>query len=139
METQRSQEKPRAFKREQAEAFRLGARALRTRTDAAIADALRALRTSAEHDNPNGPAFVPTHEIAGKLLARLGKPAEAKAEFEAALDQHPNREPSLLGALRAARASGDTARAQSLAKDLAALSSEADADAPALLELRASK
>ena len=115
-----------------------GAKASQTRADADIAEALRAFQAAARNDNPTGPAFVPTREIAGKLLLKLNRPQEARLEFEAALEDHPNRAPSLLGAARAAKAAGDAGAARAYAATLSALWAHADRDLPELVEIASS-
>jgi tetratricopeptide (TPR) repeat protein len=54
------------------------------------------------------PAVVkPAHELAGELLLELGRPAEARRQFEQALARAPGRALALLGLARAAARSGD--------------------------------
>lgn len=57
-------------------------------------------------------AILPAREQVGELLLASGKPAEALAEFEASLRRTPGRFNSLLGAARAAKLSGDVAKAR---------------------------
>jgi hypothetical protein len=85
-----------------------------------------------------GPVFgETTREVLGDLLFAAGKGKEAFAEFERDLADHPNRALALLGAARAAKTTGDgdTARARYAA--LADLWRDAEADVPALAEVRA--
>ena len=58
---------------------------------------------------PNGAAnpVKPPYELYGELLLELGRPAEAAEKFEASLLRMPGRARSLIGAARAAAASGD--------------------------------
>jgi len=49
----------------------------------------------------------PAHELFGEILLRAGKPEAAADQFKTALLRQPNRARSLLGAARAAAASGD--------------------------------
>ena len=58
---------------------------------------------------PNGAAspIKPPYELYGELLLDLDRPAEALEKFEASLLRMPNRMRSLLGAGRAAAATGD--------------------------------
>ena len=64
---------------------------------------------------PNGAAdpVKPPYELYGELLLELGRPAEAAAKFEQSLLRMPGRMRSLLGAARAAAASGDVETARS--------------------------
>ena len=47
---------------------------------------------------------LPAHEQLGDMLAELGRPQEALAEYEASLGQVPRRFNSYVGAARAAQA-----------------------------------
>ena len=64
---------------------------------------------------PNGAAdpVKPPYELYGEILLELGQPAAAAEKFEQSLLRMPGRTRSLLGAARAAAASGDTERARS--------------------------
>jgi tetratricopeptide (TPR) repeat protein len=83
------------------------------RMDPAIARVREAAKRSDAIPFQFGPPrdVKPPHELAGELLMRQGKPAEALAEFDASLQSAPNRAMSLLGRARALKAMGDTARA----------------------------
>jgi tetratricopeptide (TPR) repeat protein len=63
---------------------------------------------------PNGAAspVKPPYELYGEILLELGRPAEARAKFDTSLLRMPNRMRSLLGAARAAVASGDRSSAR---------------------------
>lgn len=78
----------------------------------------------------------PAHELAGELLLRANKPREAVAEFDLALKTTPNRAQTLLGRARALKAAGDTTAAREAFAQLAAQWHGADADLPALVEVR---
>ena len=54
----------------------------------------------------------PSHELLGELLLELGRPAEARKQFEASLERAPLRALSLLGLARACERSGDSAVAK---------------------------
>lgn len=60
-----------------------------------------------------GPPFIdkPSRELLGETLLELGRPAEARAAFEAALRQAPLRVQSLRGLAMAHERAGDLARA----------------------------
>jgi tetratricopeptide (TPR) repeat protein len=49
----------------------------------------------------------PASELSGEVLLELGRPQEAAAAFETALERAPNRSLALLGLARAAAARGD--------------------------------
>jgi tetratricopeptide (TPR) repeat protein len=85
----------------------------RGRTEAAL-DLLAAAAT-AEEALPadfGPPAIVkPSHELYGEVLLRLGRPAEARAQFEKALDRAPRRRLALDGLAAAAKMSDGAAPA----------------------------
>jgi tetratricopeptide (TPR) repeat protein len=60
-----------------------------------------------------GPPFIdkPTRELLGEVLLQLGRPAEARAAFQAALRNAPLRVQSLRGVAMAYERAGDLARA----------------------------
>ncbi len=80
-------------------------------------EALALLRSAADLDDatekhPVTPgAILPAREQLGELLLELGRPAEARREFEATLKRAPGRRAALLGAAKAARSSGGAAAA----------------------------
>jgi len=67
--------------------------------------------TAAEDSLPfaYGPPDVvkPSHELLGEMLLELGRPVEARAQFERALERAPRRVLSFLGFARAAEQAGD--------------------------------
>lgn len=79
----------------------------------------------------------PPHELAGEALLGSGRPRQALPEFEAALKLAPRRALSMLGRARALRAMGDASGAARAYAELATLWHGADADLPALAEVRA--
>jgi len=83
-----------------------------------------------------GPPDVvkPSHELLGEMLAALGRPAEAQAEFERALALAPNRALSLAGLSRAAMVAGDENTAARAHSALREVWHSADAGVPALVE-----
>jgi tetratricopeptide (TPR) repeat protein len=85
-----------------------------------------------------GPPDVvkPTHELLGELLLASGRPAEAQRDFLRALELAPGRSLSLLGLVRAARASGDAGAAERALLVLDRNWSGADPDLPGLAELK---
>ena len=68
----------------------------------------------------------PSHELYGEVLLELGRPAEARQQFEAALARAPRRARSLLGLARAAGAAGDEDRARRVAATLRQIHHRAD-------------
>lgn len=84
----------------------------------------------------NPSAFVLNEEI-GDTLMRLGRAKEAAAEYALALEKHPKRARSLLGAARAATKSGDPRAARASYEQLVALWSAADPATDGLAEARA--
>ena len=114
---------------------------LRQRTAESEKRALEAITQSvqlADSSPISGPAFELTaRERLAETLLAVGKPAEALAEYERVADARPNRALSLLGAARAARAAGDATKERAHYHALAELWKDADADLPALAEVRA--
>jgi hypothetical protein len=75
------------------------------------------------------PAVVkPAHELSGEILLAVGRPADARREFETSLAHAPGRSLSLLGLARAAAASGDAALSRDAYAQLEAQWSGSDAD-----------
>ena len=64
-----------------------------------------------KHAVTPGPT-LPAHELLGDLLMERERPAEALAAYRRSLELYPRRFNSLLGAARAARASGEVAMAR---------------------------
>lgn len=75
-----------------------------------------------------GPPFPvkPAHELYGEVLLSLGRAAEAREQFEQALERAPRRARSVLGLLRAARQTGDEEVAAKNARELAEIWAKAD-------------
>jgi hypothetical protein len=84
-----------------------------------------------------GPAFTRTgHEVFAELLVGAGRTKDALVELERDLDERPGHGVALLAAARIAKNAGDTQRARKLYATLADLWQNADADLPALAEVR---
>jgi hypothetical protein len=83
--------------------------------DEAISLMKKATALEEEMAPPSGPPSLvkPSHELFGEILLAAGRPKEAAAQFATALLRQPNRARSLIGAARAASASGDTRGAAS--------------------------
>ncbi len=77
----------------------------------------------------------PSRELFGELLLELNQPAEARQEFERALERAPRRALSLLGLARAAAKAGDTAASKDAYRELQDVWSQADNDLPQLKEI----
>ena len=77
-------------------------------------DALKELRAAAEHQEKNGgeSTVVPAREMLADMLMELKRPSDALIEYRNVLKNAPNRFDGLLGAARAAQATGDTSGAQ---------------------------
>ncbi|MGH9792721.1 MAG: tetratricopeptide repeat protein, partial [Candidatus Acidiferrales bacterium] len=73
----------------------------------------RAVRLEEEMAAPAGPPDLikPSHEVLGEMLLASGDAKRASEQFTRSLKRQPNRTRSLIGAARAASASGDTAGA----------------------------
>ena len=103
-----------------------------------VVEALERLERLPSERTVAGPAWDrTTRETLGETLLAAGKAKEALLQFEQELDARPNRALSLLGAARAAKAAGDPEKARARYATLADLWSDADADLPALGEVRA--
>jgi len=92
------------------------------RTDDALEDARAAaeLQDQGVFEYGPPPSPKPPHELLGELLARMNRHAEARVEFEKALQRTPKRTLALLGLARAAALSGDRATAQTIRAELVA-------------------
>jgi len=105
-------------------------------------EALRQMRSAAEHEdktdkhNVTPGVILPARELLGEMLLKLKQPAQAMAEFEAALGIAPNRFNSLSGAARAANLSGDKEKAKTYYAKLLAICEHADGDRPELQDAR---
>ncbi|MCH8948428.1 MAG: hypothetical protein IH789_12525 [Acidobacteria bacterium] len=106
-------------------------------------EALAMMRSAADlEDSTDKPpitpgAIVPARELLGEMLAELERPAEALREYEAVLDNSPNRFNALYGAARAAELAGDMGKARDFYTKLAALGEKADSERAALSRAKA--
>jgi hypothetical protein len=100
-------------------------------------DAVKEMRAIADRQDAKGvdSLSIPAREMLADMLLELKRPAEALAEYKNALKNSPNRFDGLLGAARAAQASGDTNAAQSFYAQLTSVCSPA-ADRPELAEAK---
>ena len=101
-------------------------------------DALKELRAAAEHQEKNGgeSTVVPAREMLADMLMELKRPSEALGEYRIVLGNAPNRFDGLLGAARAAQASGEASGARSFYAKLTEVC-PSGADRPELAEAKA--
>jgi tetratricopeptide (TPR) repeat protein len=100
-------------------------------------EALQELRAAADHQDKNGGESVgiPAREMLADMLVELKRPDDSLAEYKTVLKNSPNRFDALLGAARAAQASGDATVAQSFYAQLASICATG-ADRPELAEAK---
>jgi tetratricopeptide (TPR) repeat protein len=102
------------------ESMRLAAAAQVERAEGRNEEALRLARAAAELDEKTGKhpvtpgPILPARELLADMLLDLKRPADALAEYEAALREAPRRFNSLAGGARAAQAAGKPERAGEL-------------------------
>jgi len=115
---------------------RRGVEAWLALTEGREEEALALMRSAADlEDSGDKPpitpgAVVPARELLGEMLLEVGRPADALAEFEGALEATPNRFRSLYGAARAAELAGDAERARQYYAKLLEVSRWADGERP---------
>ncbi len=104
------------------------------RGEAAAALSLLEEATAAEESLPHefGPPIIvkPSHELYGEVLLKLGRPADALAQFEEALARAPRRSLALAGMARAAGATGNAAAVARACADLSNSYAGADTGVP---------
>lgn len=83
------------------------------------------------------PVTLRTNELLGEAHLKAGRPLDAVADYQRALETTPNRSGALLGLARAAAAAGDRPAASSAYKRLLANWHKADGNLAALTEARA--
>jgi tetratricopeptide (TPR) repeat protein len=88
--------------------------------------AAAALEATTEKHPVTPGEVLPARELLADMLLELGRPGEALAEYEAALERSPNRFNSLYGAGRAAELSGDAAAAVRYYEGLLEVTAHAD-------------
>ena len=99
--------------------------------------ALQQLRAAADRQDKNGgdSVGIPAREMLADMLLEAQRSSDALAEYKIVLKNSPNRFDALLGAGRAARASGDATGAQTFYAKLAQVC-PAGADRPELAEAK---
>ena len=124
-------------------ATRLAAAGLLARAEGRDAEALDLLRAGADLDEKTGKhpvtpgTILPPRELLAEVLLETNHPADALAAYEAALREAPNRLNSLAGAVRAADAAGQAARAAELRARLVEVAAPG-AGRPEVIEARRS-
>ncbi|HEX4545859.1 MAG TPA: hypothetical protein VH110_05825 [Candidatus Acidoferrum sp.] len=100
-------------------------------------EALEELRAAAGRQDKDGgeSVGVPAREMLADMLLELKRPSEALAEYQTVMNNSPKRFDGLLGAARAAQASGDTSGAQTFYAKLAEICGPG-ADRPELAEAK---
>jgi tetratricopeptide (TPR) repeat protein len=126
----------------QVEVQRLAASGILAHAKGNDKEAVELVRAAADLDatmdkHPVTPAEVlPARELLADLLLELNDPAAALKEYEQSVSIERNRFRSILGIARAAKQTGDTAKARDAYGKLITLAS-ADADRPELTEAKA--
>ena len=126
----------------QVEVQRLAASGILARAKGNDKEAVELVRAAADLDasmdkHPATPAeVVPARELLADLLLELNDPTAALKEYEQTVRAERNRFRSLLGVARAAKQTGDTAKAREAYGKLVTLAS-ADSDRPELAEAKA--
>ena len=127
----------------QVEIQRLAAAGWLARGTGDDAEAERLLRAAAALEDEAGThpvtpgQILPAHEQLGDLLLELGRPAEARAEYELSLAAFPRRFWSLFGAAHAARLAGDREASRARYQELVQMAGEGGGRPEALAEARA--
>lgn len=122
---------------------RQAARAWIARAEGKVEEALRIMRAAADAEDATekhivSPGrLVPARELLGEMLLEANRPAEALAAFEGSQRQEPNRFRGYLGAARAAKAAGDSAKARASYEKLLTLAAGAAGDRAEVKEARA--
>jgi tetratricopeptide (TPR) repeat protein len=107
-----------------------------------LEEALRQMRSAADHEdrtdkhNVTPGVILPARELLGEMLLELKQAGQAVVEFEATLRTAPNRFNALSGVARAAKLSGDREKAKSYYARLLAICDHADGDRPELRDAR---
>ena len=106
--------------------------------DAAIQLAKQATLVEEKLPPPSGPPRIlkPTYELLGEVYLQAHKPIQAQEQFAISLGRHRNRLRSLVGAARAAKASGDKSSAKETYERLLSQLKDADPGLPELAEAK---
>ena len=128
---------------DQVEIQRKAAMAWVARAEAKPEAALELMRAAADLEDASEKhiamenRLVPMRELLGELLLELNSPAEALREFEASLQNAPNRLRSFYGAAKAAERAGEPQKAKTFFEQLVVLCRQADTERPQLVEAKA--
>jgi tetratricopeptide (TPR) repeat protein len=127
---------------DQVEIERESAEAWITLAEGKSEEALRQMRSAADHEDSTDKhavtpgVILPAREMLGDILLELNQPAEALIAFESTLRTAPNRFNSLFGAARAAKLAGNDEKAKTYSSKLLSICEHADGDRPELEEAR---
>jgi tetratricopeptide (TPR) repeat protein len=128
---------------DQVEIQRESAEAWITLAEGKSEEALRQMRSAADHEdstdkhNVTPGVILPAREMLGDMLLQMKQPAEALVAFESTLLTAPNRFNSLSGAARAAKLAGNDEKAKTYSSKLLSICEHADGDRPELEQARA--
>lgn len=102
-------------------------------------DGVKTMRAAADREESDGvdSLAMPAREMLGDMLLELKQPAQALTEYEAALQESPNRFDGLYGAAQAAKLAGDRAQAKSYYAQLVEACDPAVEERPELREAKA--
>ena len=123
---------------DQVEIQRESAEAWITLAEGNSEEALRQMRSAADHEDatdkhPVTPGVIlPSREMLGDMLLELKHPAEALGAFESTLRTAPNRFNSLSGAAGGAKRAGDGEKAKTYYAKLLSMCEHSDGDRPEL-------
>jgi tetratricopeptide (TPR) repeat protein len=132
-----------AYWADQVEIQRKAAMAWVARAEGRPEEALALMRAAADLEDASEKhiamenRLVPMRELLGELLLELNSPAEALREFEASLQNVPNRLRSFQGAAKAAERVGEPQKVKAFYEQLVALCRQADTERPELMEAKA--
>jgi tetratricopeptide (TPR) repeat protein len=105
-------------------------------------EALSLMRSAADMEDKSEKSAVtpgrilPARELLGEMLLEMKRPAEALQEFQVSEKHDPNRFRGLFGAARAAKESGDMAKAKTYYEKLMSLAHNADTERPEINEAK---
>jgi hypothetical protein len=132
-----------AYWADQVEIQRQAAMAWVARAQGRPEDALQLMREAADLEDASEKhiamenRLVPMRELLAEMLLELNEPAKARREFEASLQNAPNRFRSFYGAAKAAERAGQLQKTKVFYEQLVTLCSQADSERPELVEAKA--
>jgi tetratricopeptide (TPR) repeat protein len=128
---------------DQVEIQRKAAMAWVVRAEGKTEEALDLMRAAADLEDASEKhiamenRLVPMRELLGELLLELNQSDEALREFEASLQNAPNRLRSFYGAAKAAERAGEPQKTKMFYEQLVVLCNQADTERPELMEAKA--